>query len=81
MVSDPVPTEAGKAALYWAAKSGDGYGEGAIGSPILVDGYLYYNQGKTINKMDAVSGESGGQLAAWWNAPISALFRLPTGTE
>lgn len=57
VVSDPVPTEAGEAALYWATKSGDGYGEGAIGSPILVDGYLYYNQGKTINKMDAVGGE------------------------
>lgn len=57
ITSSPVPTAASEAALLWATKSGSGYGGQAVGSPILVDGYLYYNQGKTINKMDAVSGE------------------------
>ena len=57
VTDSPVPTSAEDAALYWATRSGQGYGSNAIGSPILVDGYLYYNQGKTINKMDTVSGE------------------------
>ncbi len=57
VTTKPVPTKASDAALFWATKSGSGYGSQAVGSPILVDGYLYYNQGKTINKMDAVSGE------------------------
>lgn len=57
VTKSPVPTKAPEAALLWATKSGSGYGGQAVGSPILVDGYLYYNQGKTINKMDAISGE------------------------
>ena len=57
VTKNPVPTKASEAALLWATKSGTGYGAQAVGSPILVDGYLYYNQGKTINKMDAISGE------------------------
>ena len=57
VTKSPVPTKASEAALLWATKSGSGYGGQAVGSPILVDGYLYYNQGKTINKMDAISGE------------------------
>ena len=56
-VSDKLPTSAENAALYWATKAGEGYGDGAIGSPILVDGYLYFNQGKKIKKMDAMSGK------------------------
>ncbi len=57
VVSDKLPTSAENAALYWATKAGEGYGDGAIGSPILVDGYLYFNQGKKIKKMDAMSGK------------------------
>ncbi len=57
VTTSPVPTTSSDTALLWATKSGQGYSGQAVGSPILVDGYLYYNQGKTINKMDAVSGE------------------------
>lgn len=57
VTQSPLPTKASEAALLWAKKSGSGYGSKAVGSPILVDGYLYYNQGKTINKMDAISGK------------------------
>ena len=56
VTKSPVPTKAPEAALLWATKSGSGYGGQAVGSPILVDGYLYYNQGKTINKIIADTG-------------------------
>lgn len=57
VTKSPVATKASNLTLWWATKSGEGFGSNAVGSPILVDGYLYYNQGNTINKMDAVSGE------------------------
>lgn len=57
VTESPLPTKASDAALLWATKSGIGFDSKAVGSPILVDGYLYYNQEKTINKMDAVSGK------------------------
>lgn len=50
------PTLAEDAMLYWASKNGSGWST-APGSPILVDGYLYFNSGKEMIKMDAVSGD------------------------
>ncbi len=43
--------------LYWATKKGSGWGSAAPGVPILVDGYLYFNAGKELVKMDAISGK------------------------
>lgn len=61
-----VPKEASKAMLYWATKKGSGWGSAAPGVPILVDGYLYFNAGKELVKMDAISGKvaSKGNLVA-----------------
>lgn len=73
VTDSPVPTSASDAALYWATKSGSGYGGSAVGSPILVDGYLYYNQGKTINKMDAVSGEKVAEGKMVTNSSFSIV--------
>ena len=52
-----IPTEPQDAALYWAAKIGDGYSADACGCPILVDGALYTYAGTTLYKIDAASGE------------------------
>lgn len=73
VTGSPVPTGASNAALLWATKSGTGYGAQAVGSPILVNGYLYYNQGKTINKMDAVSGERVASGAMVNNSSFSIV--------
>lgn len=53
----PIPTDAEDAALYWANQLGVGYSAGAVGSPILVDGYVYTYAGETLFKVDAVTGE------------------------
>ena len=73
VTESPVPTSAEDTALLWATKSGDGFGSNAIGSPILVDGYLYYNQGKTINKMDAVNGQKVLEGAMVANSSFSII--------
>lgn len=73
ITDSPVPTDPSDAALLWATKSGTGYGSDAVGSPILVDGYLYYNQGKTMNKMDAVSGERVAQGTMVNNSSFSIV--------
>ncbi len=57
VVSSPIPNSSETAALFWANKAGEGFDTEAIGSPILKGGYLYFNQGSKILKMDAVSGE------------------------
>jgi len=51
------PTVAEDTALYWATKLGEGYDSGAVGCPILVDGYIYTYSGNSIFKLDTVSGE------------------------
>lgn len=56
VTSYQVPNTADSAMLYWTSKNGTGW-SAAPGSPILVDGYLYFNAGKELVKMDAVSGE------------------------
>lgn len=57
VVSDPIPENSDNAALYWANKAGSGFDTAAVGSPILKGGYLYFNQGQRIIKMDAVNGK------------------------
>ena len=51
-----IPTAPQDAALYWAAKIGDGHSADACGCPILVDGALYTYAGTTLYKIDAASG-------------------------
>lgn len=51
-----IPKSAEEGALLWANKAGEGFDTGAVGSPILKDGYLYFNQGTHIRKMDAMDG-------------------------
>lgn len=53
----PIPIKSEDAVLYWANKVGDGYGGNAVGSPILVDGYIYTYARSTIFKVDTVNGE------------------------
>ena len=52
-----VPTAADEGTLYWANKIGEGYGTDAVGSPILVDGDLVTYSGRTIYRLDTVTGE------------------------
>ncbi len=72
VVSSPIPNSADSAALYWANKAGEGFDTGAVGSPILKGGYLYFNQGTRILKMDAVNGEivKSGKMAGTSNFSI-----------
>lgn len=57
VIDRPTPTVKEETALYWANKIGTGYDYGATGVPILVDDYLYCYAGKTIMKIDKISGE------------------------
>ncbi len=65
VTSSLVPKTPESAMLYWASKHGTGW-SAAPGSPILKDGYLYFNAGDEIIKMDAMSGEivAKGQMVA-----------------
>ena len=42
--------------LVWANKLGEGYSGSAVGSPIIVGGYLYTYSGTTIMKVDKETG-------------------------
>jgi len=57
VVDSPVPVKAEDTVLYWANKIGEGWGGGATGCPIMVDGYIYTYAGKAIHKVDAMTGE------------------------
>ena len=54
-VKTPISAEDGT--LYWAVKAGNGYGNNAVGSPILVGGYLYANAGTNLLKIDKDTGK------------------------
>ncbi len=57
-VSDsPMPIVAEDTVLSWATQLGSGYGSAAVGSPIIVDGYLYTYSGSKIYKIDTISGK------------------------
>ena len=53
-VKTPISAEDGT--LYWAVQAGNGYGSDAVGSPILVGGYLYTYAGTNILKVDKDTG-------------------------
>ena len=57
VTSAPIPVESLNTELSWATKLGDGYSSGAVGCPILVDGDLVTYSGKSIYRVDTVSGE------------------------
>ena len=65
MVDDPLPIRDEEAVLYWATRLGQDYGSGAVGSPILADGYLYTYAGTKIYKIDTLSGQilAQGEMA------------------
>ena len=65
VVDDPLPIRDEEAVLYWATRLGQDYGSGAVGSPILADGYLYTYAGTKIYKIDTLSGQilAQGEMA------------------
>ena len=42
--------------MYWAEKLGEGYSAGAVGSPVLVDGFLYTYAGNKVMKVNTLTG-------------------------
>ena len=50
------PITAEDTVLVWANKVGEGYSGSAVGSPIIVGGYLYTYSGTTIMKVDKETG-------------------------
>ena len=46
-----------KTGLLWSTAAGKGMDTGAVGSPIIVDGYLYAYSGTNILKIDKATGE------------------------
>lgn len=51
-----IPTAAENGTLYWANQIGSGFDSDAVGSPIIVDGYLITYAGSTIYRVDTVTG-------------------------
>lgn len=51
-----IATEPEKAVLYWATGLGDGFDTGAVGSPILADGYVITYSGSKLYKVDPIDG-------------------------
>ena len=56
MVDVRTPITAEDTVLVWANKLGEGYSGSAVGSPIIVGGYLYTYSGTTIMKVDKETG-------------------------
>ncbi|WP_373216146.1 PQQ-binding-like beta-propeller repeat protein [Ruminococcus sp. 5_1_39BFAA] len=57
-VSDTsIPTKAEDGTLFWANKIGDGIDADAVGSPIIVDGYLITYASDNLYRVDTVTGE------------------------
>ena len=50
------PITAEDTVLVWANKLGEGYSGSAVGSPIIVGGYLYTYSGTTVMKVDKETG-------------------------
>lgn len=57
VVDIKTPITAENTFLSWATKLGDGWGGGATGCPIIVDGYLYVYASNYIWKVDTISGK------------------------
>lgn len=66
VTSAPIPYTAESGTLYWAEKLGDGIDSGAVGNPIIVDDCIVTYAGRTLFKMDPVSGEivAQGQMVS-----------------
>ena len=56
MVDVRTPITAEDTVLVWANKLGEGYSGSAVGSPIIVGGYLYTYSGTTVMKVDKETG-------------------------
>ena len=52
-----IPYEAEKGTLYWANQIGSGIDADAVGSPILVDGYIITYASDKLYRVDTVTGE------------------------
>ena len=52
-----IPTAAEDGTLYWANQIGSGIDSDAVGSPIIVDGYLITYASDKIYRVDTVTGE------------------------
>ena len=52
-----IPTKAEDGTLFWANKIGDGFDADAVGSPIIVDGYLITYASDKLYRVDTVTGE------------------------
>lgn len=62
-----LPTSMDDAELLWTSKAGIGMDSGAVGSPIIVDGYIYTNSGTRLLKIDKTTGTvvaSGNMVGA-----------------
>ena len=68
------PTGFADTELVWAEQSGNGYGGGAVSSPIIVDGYIYAYAGKNIIKVDK---ETGKTVATGTMAGTSSFSIVP----
>lgn len=57
VTDSPIPTVAENAVLSWATRLGSGSASSAVGSPIIIDGYLYTYSKSNIYKIDTISGK------------------------
>lgn len=57
LTASATPILAENTVLNWANKLGEGYSEGAVGSPIIVGGSLYTYAGDQVMKVDRETGE------------------------
>lgn len=73
IVGAKTPVNAEGAVLNWATKLGEGWSDGAVGCPIIVDGYLYVYAKTFLYKIDTVSGDivAKGAMARGSNFAIN----------
>ncbi len=57
VIDTPTPIESEDGMLYWATLIGDGYGNDAVGCPILAGDAIITYSGKTIYRVDPDTGE------------------------
>lgn len=57
VTDSPMPIAAENTVLSWATQLGNSYSSASVGSPIIVDGYLYTYSGSKIYKIDTISGK------------------------
>ncbi|MBQ6602391.1 MAG: PQQ-binding-like beta-propeller repeat protein [Eubacterium sp.] len=57
VINYPVPIKADDTVVYWAKRYGEGYSDGAVSPPILVDGNLIVYSGNHLYKIDDATGD------------------------